>query len=168
MRLPDESFSKLAQSKKTENKKFFERVKKQRPKNLDQTVQQLHEEVFSYTDCLKCANCCKTTGPLFTQRDIERLATYLRIKPVAFIEKYLRIDEDNDYVLKQVPCPFLGTDNYCSVYEYRPHACREYPHTSQRKIHTILKETYHNVTVCPAVYEIVESLKKIYESGSLK
>lgn len=122
----------------------------------------MHDEVFERVDCLQCANCCKTTGPLFTPKDIERLSAYLKIKPAAFIQKYLRVDEDNDYVLQILPCPFLGTDNYCSVYDHRPNACREYPHTNQRKMHTILKETYNNVAVCPAVFEIVEQLKKHY------
>nr|MDK7631844.1 YkgJ family cysteine cluster protein [Globicatella sanguinis] len=82
-------------------------------------------------------NCCKTTGPLFTQKDIERLAKVFRMKPSLFIEKYLRIDEDNDYVLQQLPCPFLDSENYCLVYEDRPKACKEYPHTDRKKFHQI-------------------------------
>ena len=161
--MPDLSqLKKLAQQKQPENKKFFERLKKSKPKNLDQMVHQLHDEAFEHIDCLTCANCCKTTGPLFKQKDIERLAVHFRIKPSQFIEKHLHIDEDNDYVLNVLPCPFLGHDNYCSVYEDRPNACREYPHTNQRKIHTIYKETYNNIAVCPAVFDIVEKLKKIY------
>ena len=74
-------------------------------------MHQLHEEVFACTDCLKCANCCSTTGPLFTDKDIGRIAKHLRIKPSEFTEKYLRIDEDKDYVLQQVPCAFLEEDN---------------------------------------------------------
>ena len=152
---------KLAHQKQTENKKFFERLKRSKPKNLDEVVHQLHDEAFDHIDCLTCANCCKTTGPLFKQKDIERLATFFKIKPSQFIAQYLHIDEDNDYVLNLLPCPFLGTDNYCSVYESRPNACREYPHTNQRKIHTIYKETFNNIAVCPAVFEIVEKLKKV-------
>lgn len=151
---------KLAEAKQQENKKFFERLKRTKPKKLDALSHQFHEEAFEKIDCLTCANCCKTTGPLFKQKDIERLATHFKIRPSLFIDKYLHIDEDKDYVLNTLPCPFLGADNYCSVYDSRPNACREYPHTNQRKIHTILKETYNNIAVCPAVYEIVERLKK--------
>jgi Fe-S-cluster containining protein len=145
-----------------ENKKFFDGLKKRTPKDLDQRFQEFHEEAFEHIDCLNCANCCKTTGPLFKQKDIERLAGHLRIRPAQFIDTYLHIDEDNDYVLNVLPCPFLGTDNYCSVYDHRPNACREYPHTNQRKMHTIFKETQHNIAICPAVFEIVERLKKVY------
>lgn len=154
---------KQAQAKRAENQKFFERLKKLRPSDLDQTVHNLHDNAFKKIDCLSCANCCKTTGPLFTQRDIKVLGKHLKLTPQQFIDKYLRIDEDNDYVLQQVPCTFLCADNYCSVYDYRPQACREYPHTNQSKIHTIFKETLNNTEVCPAVFQIVERLKQIYK-----
>jgi len=151
----------LAKQKQPENKKFFERLKRSKPKKLDEKVHQLHDEAFEHIDCLTCANCCKTTGPLFKQKDIERLSAHFKIRTSEFTQKYLHVDEDNDYVLNVLPCPFLGKDNYCSVYDVRPNACREYPHTNQRKIHTIYKEIDNNISVCPAVFEIVEKLKKV-------
>jgi len=54
-----------ARSKRKENKTFFARLKKKPPKHLDELMQQLHEEEFAQIDCLDCALCCKTTGPLF-------------------------------------------------------------------------------------------------------
>lgn len=155
-------FNKQAPARKADTKVFFEKLKKLKPKNLDEQVHKLHDDAFKKIDCLSCANCCKTTGPLFTQRDIKVLSKHLKLTERVFIDTYLRIDEDNDYVLQQVPCPFLGSDNYCSVYDYRPNACREYPHTNQAKIHTILRETTNNTTVCPAVFQIVERLKQLY------
>tara|TARA_B100001057_G_scaffold492211_1_gene584107 strand:+ start:579 stop:1058 length:480 start_codon:yes stop_codon:yes gene_type:complete len=151
----------LVRQKAKENKKFFQKLKCVKPKVLDQQVHQLHAEVFSHTDCLECANCCSSTGPLFTDKDIGRIAKYLRIKPSEFTEKYLRIDEDKDYVLQQVPCTFLGEDNRCSIYNVRPKACREFPHTDRIKQYQILNLTQKNVAVCPAVYHIVEKLKTI-------
>jgi Fe-S-cluster containining protein len=151
----------LVRQKAKENKKFFQQLKRVKPKVLDQKMHQLHEEVFVCTDCLKCANCCSTTGPLFTDKDIGRIAKHLRIKPSEFTEKYLRIDEDKDYVLQQVPCAFLEEDNRCSIYDVRPKACREFPHTDRIKQYQILDLTQKNVAVCPAVYEIIEKLKTI-------
>jgi Fe-S-cluster containining protein len=151
----------LVQQKRKENKKFFQQLKREKPKVLDRKMHQLHEEVFACTDCLECANCCSTTGPLFTDKDISRIAKHLRVKPSEFVERYLRIDEDNDYVLQSVPCTFLGDDNRCSIYDVRPKACREFPHTDRIKQHQILNLTQKNVAVCPAVYEIVEKLKTI-------
>ena len=150
-----------SQNKSAENKKFFRKLKQKSPKNLDSIMQDLHEEVFAYTDCLKCANCCKTTGPLFTDKDITRLSKHLRMKPTKFISEYLRVDEERDHVLQEVPCAFLGADNYCSVYDHRPKACREYPHTDRHKFEQIGNLTKKNVGMCPAAYDVVEKLKRI-------
>lgn len=155
-----EKLPQLAADKKSENQRFFKKLKARPPKQLDALMQELHRDEFSRTDCLECANCCKTTGPLFTGADIERIASHLRLKPGQFTEQYLRLDEDGDYVLQQVPCPFLGADNYCHIYEVRPKACREYPHTDRKKFHQITGLTLQNTAICPAAYRIVEELKK--------
>ena len=151
---------KLAADKLKENKTFFSKLKKKPPKQLDYLMQELHEDEFRRTDCLECANCCKTTGPLFTDKDIERISKNFKMKPQQFIDSYLKIDEDNDYVLQSVPCTFLGVDNYCSIYEVRPKACREYPHTDRKKFQQISNLTLKNVGICPAAYNIVEEMKK--------
>jgi Fe-S-cluster containining protein len=151
-----------AKKKEAENKKFFKRLKKRPPRDQDATMQRLHHEEFKNTDCLKCANCCKTTGPLFTDADIVRIAKHLKLKPQGFIEKFLRVDEDKDHVLQDLPCVFLGEDNYCSIYEVRPKACREFPHTDRKKFHQISDITMKNLSVCPAAYNIVEALKREY------
>ena len=155
-------FKIISKNKSEENKKFLLRLKKQDVRKVDDAFHQVHEEVFAETDCLTCANCCKTTSPIFYQTDIERASKSLRLKPGNFIERYLRVDEDKDYVLKSSPCAFLGTDNYCSIYDARPKACREYPHTDRKKMVQIMDLTYKNTMVCPAVLEMVERLKKIF------
>ncbi|MCL5245130.1 YkgJ family cysteine cluster protein [Cellulophaga sp. 20_2_10] len=151
---------KKAQEKQTESKKFFVKLKKKPPKNLDYVMQELHENEFQKTDCLTCANCCKTTGPLFTNADVERIAKSFKQKPQQFIANYLRVDDENDYVLQSVPCTFLGADNYCSIYDVRPKACREFPHTDRKKFQQISNLTMKNVAICPAAYNIVEEMKK--------
>ncbi|MCL6272505.1 YkgJ family cysteine cluster protein [Muricauda sp. 2012CJ35-5] len=150
----------MALEKQSENRKFFSKLKKRPPKNLDYLMQDLHEEEFERTDCLECANCCKTTGPLFTNADIERISKFFRMKPSKFIAMYLRTDEDNDHVLQELPCTFLGPDNYCSIYEVRPKACREFPHTDRKKFQQISHLTLKNVAICPAAYNIVEEMKR--------
>lgn len=151
-----------AQKAEPATKKMFERLKRKKPKDLDDVVHNLHDEVFEHTDCLQCANCCKTTSPIFYERDIDRVAKRLKMRPSDFIQKYLHIDEDKDYVLNVAPCPFLDTENYCLVYEDRPTACREYPHTNRKRFHQILDLTIKNTAVCPAVFEVVEKMKKVY------
>ncbi|RZJ64742.1 MAG: YkgJ family cysteine cluster protein [Flavobacterium sp.] len=154
------NLGKLAKDKHIENKKFFDKLKKKAPKNLDYIMQEIHDKEFKRTDCLKCANCCKTTGPLFTIADIERIAKFMKMKPQQFIERYLRVDEDNDFVLQSVPCTFLDSENYCSIYDVRPKACREFPHTDRKKFQQIADLTLKNVAICPAAYNIVEEMKK--------
>ena len=155
-----ELYRKQAEQKQKEHKKFLDGLKKKPPKQLDYVVQETHDEVFERIDCLSCANCCKTTGPLFTSADIERVSKHLRQKPQQFIEQYLRIDEDQDYVLQSVPCTFLDQDNTCFIYDVRPKACREFPHTDRKKFQQITDLTLKNVAICPAAFNIVEEMKK--------
>ena len=159
--MSSEQFKAESNKKEPENRKFLLQLKKKDSRRVDDAFHRVHYEIFEEMDCLKCANCCKTTSPIFYQNDIERVARALRMKPGEFIEKYLRVDEDQDYVLKSSPCPFLDADNYCTVYNDRPKACREYPHTDRKKMVQILDLTLKNTMVCPAVFEIVERLKSI-------
>lgn len=161
MYLPSpEELPALAGDKRKANRQFFTKLRKKPPKDLDQRVAEVHEGVFEHMDCLTCANCCKTISPVFTDRDIARIARHLRMRPADFTEQYLHIDEDQDYVLNEAPCPFLGADNYCSIYEVRPKACRAYPHTDQPGFRKKLSLTLKNTEVCPAAYRIVELLKE--------
>lgn len=144
--------------KQKEHKKFLDQLKKKPPRDLDYMVQEIHEEVFEETDCLQCANCCKTTGPLFIEKDIERISKHLRMKAVDFEAKFLRTDEDQDKVLQNLPCWFLNQDNTCSIYEVRPKACREYPHTDRKKIYQINHLMIKNTVICPAAYHFVEKM----------
>ena len=152
--------NKLAKDTQNETKKYFDKLKKKTPKNLDYVMQDLHDAEFKKTNCLNCANCCKTTGPLFTLADIERISKYLSQKPQQFIDKYLKIDEEKDYVLQTVPCSFLDHDNTCFIYDVRPKACREFPHTDRKKFQQITDLTLLNVAICPAAFNIVEEMKK--------
>ena len=150
----------LALKKQKEHKKFLDSLKKKPPKNLDYITQESHDIVFNEINCLDCANCCKTTGPLYTEKDIERIAKHLRMKPSDFETKYLRIDEDNDKVLQNLPCFFLNEDNTCSIYDVRPKACREYPHTDRKKVYQINNLTIKNTIICPAAFTWLEILSK--------
>ena len=145
-----------------ENKKFFDRIKKKMPKAIDETVIRLHEEVFEKIDCKTCANCCKTTSPIFKDRDINVLSKFFKVRPSVFASKYLHLDSDGDYVLNSAPCPFLNENNLCSVYEHRPQACQGYPHTDEPVFRKIIHITQKNTAVCPAVFQIVESLKRLF------
>ncbi len=150
----------LAKEKLVESKKYFSKLRKRTPKNLDLVMQELHDNEFKKTDCLTCGNCCKTTSPIFTEKDIQRISKHLKVKEVNFISHYLDRDADDFYVLKTAPCTFLDlNDNTCSIYDVRPKACSEYPHTNRRKFIQISDLTLKNTEICPAVYNIIEALK---------
>ena len=108
-----------AKSRKKQIRQLLDKLQKINSKEVDEYFHLEHEAAFKEIDCLKCANCCKTTGPLFTQKDIERIARHLKIRPGKFIDQYLIIDEDNDYILKSTPCLFLDSSNYCSIYSIK-------------------------------------------------
>lgn len=144
-----------------ESKKYFARLKKRTPKNLDLVMQKLHDDEFKKTDCLTCGNCCKTTSPIFTDKDIQRISKHFKMKVVNFTSQYLERDVDDFHVLKTAPCSFLDlSDNTCSIYDVRPKACGEYPHTNRRKFIQITDLTLKNAELCPATYNIIEALKK--------
>lgn len=151
----------LAFKNKKENATFFRQVAAKPPGKVDEAFHALHEEVFAEVNCLDCGNCCKSLGPKLNSADIRRISSVLRIKTSEFEGKYLRFDEDDDYVFSKMPCAFLDEDNSCKIYEDRPRACREYPHTDRRKMHQVLDITLKNLETCPAVFEIVERLKKV-------
>jgi len=157
---PAEGLPEKARKKQEAFRKTVKALKKRTPKRLDEWFEDAHEKAFETLDCLDCANCCSTTSPMFFDKDIERLAAHLRMKPGAFIEQYLFLDTDGIYALKHTPCPFLGADRYCSVYEYRPKACREFPHTQHRKMVQKLDLAVTNSSICPAVFHILEMLER--------
>ena len=136
-------------------KKVFRKMKQAKPNDLDQKFHKGHEAEFKKMDCLSCANCCKTTSPIFRDADIRRISKHLRIKEGKFISDYLKMDEEQDYVLKSSPCSFLDNDNSCSIYDVRPLACREYPHTDRKNMFQVLEITAENSLICPAVARIV-------------
>ena len=154
-----QSLSKKVKDNKKAHRNFFIKLRKKTPKNLDTIMEKLHEDEFQKTDCLQCANCCKTTSPIFTKKDIERISKAFRIKTRQFIDTYLYLDEDQDYVLKSSPCTFLADDNTCTIYDVRPKACREYPHTNRKRMYQILDLTETNTRVCPAVADIILKMK---------
>jgi len=147
------------EKKTKERKKVYKNFLQRADKNV--VLKQLpvyHEEAFEKIDCLKCANCCKNYSPRFKTPDIKRIAKHLKLKESEFIERYLNLDEDGDYVAKSAPCPFLGTDNLCTIYEVRPSDCHRFPYTDEDVIIKRQEITLKNSLFCPIVYYVLEKL----------
>ncbi|HXS37194.1 MAG TPA: YkgJ family cysteine cluster protein [Flavipsychrobacter sp.] len=150
------------QQQAKEKQKAYKRLLEKGNKNkMLKALPDLHEEAFSKIDCLACANCCKNYSPRFKTPDIKRIARSLGMKEGDFVEQYLRLDEDNDYVVKQSPCPFLAEDNRCKIYEDRPSDCRRYPYTDEDVLLKRVSLTLKNTTVCPATFAVLERLMEM-------
>jgi Fe-S-cluster containining protein len=147
------------EKKSAENQKQYKQFLQKANKNkVLKVLPKLHKEAFSQIDCLQCGNCCKGYSPRFKMPDIKRIAKHLKMKESDFITTYLKIDEDGDYVGKTQPCTFLGTDNYCSIYEVRPSDCARFPYTDEDVLLKRPNITLKNSTFCPAVYFVLEKL----------
>jgi uncharacterized protein len=136
-------------------KQFLARVDKNK---AIRELPAIHEEAFTQVDCLTCANCCKNYSPRFKTPDIKRISKSLSLKESVFIEKFLKIDDEGDYVLQSKPCPFLGSDNHCSIYEDRPSDCRRFPYTDEDVFVKRQQLTLKNTSFCPAAYFVIEKL----------
>lgn len=137
---------------------FFRRFRRRPGKEVDEIFHATHDEVFAQTDCTQCANCCLLGTPIFSRKDIERLAAHFRMNPGDFQQQYLTQDKTGDIVLQKTPCPFLGKDLQCTVYESRPEDCRNFPHTRRKPMGPMINTVLVNTAVCPAAMEIVEKI----------
>lgn len=147
------------QKKSKERQKDFKRFLARADKNkVLEKLPQLHEEAFQKVDCLQCAACCKSYSPRFKNPDVRRISKYLGMKEGTFIETYLRVDEEGDFVVKSSPCPFLGKDNKCSIYEERPSDCARFPYTNEDIIIKRQPLTLKNASFCPITYYVLEGL----------
>ena len=95
------------EKKSKERQKLYRQYLQRASKNkvLSQ-LPELHTEAFEKVDCLQCANCCKNYSPRFKTPDIKRISKHLQLRESDFIEKYLKVDEDGDFVLNL--CPVLS------------------------------------------------------------
>jgi Fe-S-cluster containining protein len=149
------------QKKSADHQKLYKQfLTRAEPRKVIKQLPDLHEEAFSKINCLNCAACCKNYSPRFKTPDIKRISKHLRMKESVFIETYLNLDSDGDYVVKTKPCAFLGADNACSIYDVRPSDCARFPYTDEDVMVRRQVITLKNSTFCPAVYYVLEKLIK--------
>jgi uncharacterized protein len=142
------------------HKKTVKKLSRMNEKKLNALADEIHENVFNQIDCLDCANCCKSIPPIINETDVRRISKHLHMKATDFKNQYVKYDEDMDMVINGSPCPFLMQNNTCEIYDLRPKACREYPHTNNFEFADHLKLHAVNSMYCPAVYHIIEELEK--------
>lgn len=154
----------LAASRCDEFHRLAQSLKKNKPPQLDAAIRREHDRQFASIDCLDCANCCKSAPALLRQSDMDRLARRLGLTTGKFIDRYVLMDEDGDFVLNAVPCPFLLPDNRCSVYDDRPESCADYPHTARKRQAGLMDIHLENAAICPAVFRILETIGREFST----
>jgi len=157
-----DEFRQRTLGKQDQFKKTLKNLGRLKDSEVDRLFHSAHDRAFEEINCLECAQCCQHVGPMWTRQDIKRVAKPFKMKEGEFEEEYLRIDEDGDHVFKTMPCPFLQKDNRCMIYDVRPKACREYPHTDRKKMKQMFKLTLKNSTCCPAVEKMLDDIAKLY------
>jgi len=150
------------EKKSGENQKKYKQYLQKADKNkVLKQLPGLHEEAFAKIDCLQCANCCKNYSPRFKTPDVKRISKHLKMRESEFIDKYLVVDEEGDFVANVKPCPFLGADNYCSIYDERPSDCRRFPYTNEDVFIKRQQLTLKNSAFCPITYYVLEKLMQV-------
>ena len=158
--MPDDTLHNW-QKKSAEHQKQYKQFLSKADKNkVLKQLPDLHEEAFTKIDCLQCANCCKNYSPRFKTPDVKRISRHLKMRESEFIDTYLKVDEEGDFVTKSNPCPFLGADNFCSIYDQRPSDCHRFPYTDEDVFIKRQQLTLKNSSFCPITYFVLEKLMK--------
>jgi Fe-S-cluster containining protein len=126
-------------------------------------LRRIAEEIEDSIDCLQCANCCRVATAKVTERDVERLSKYLRLKPGRFLADFTVESEEEGVVLKRdkkTGCVFLN-GNECTVYDARPDSCQKFPHVvrGNGSIASRMWELIDRACYCPIVYNSLEAFK---------
>ena len=136
---------------------------------LDALVKTATDAVWSQIDCLTCGNCCKQLQIVIDERDIRRLAKRLGSSPAEVRRTYVaRSEDDGTLHFKSSPCPFLGEDNACGVYEDRPQACRDFPYLHAGNFRHRVFVTLENAEICPIAFNVWQKLKVQLKFGKNK
>lgn len=162
----DHPFLKNWEKKSAENKKLYQQYLKKADRNkVLRRLPELSEEAFAAVDCLQCARCCKSYSPRFKTPDVKRIAKVMGMRESVFIDTYLKVDEEGDFVVKSSPCPFLGSDNFCSIYDHRPSDCRRFPYVDEDVFLKRASLTLKNSSFCPITFFVLEKLRKESKQG---
>jgi len=158
-------FRKKVAENKSSFKRFLTKLEKKPPRSLDILAVAADIEMWKKTDCLSCANCCKTMSPTYTRTDMRRIAAHTGMSVFQFRQKYLRRDRDGDWINKSLPCQFLNpADNKCTIYEVRPRDCAGFPHHTRKRMIDYMHVFKQNIEYCPATYRVVEIMRNKLKS----
>lgn len=153
-------FRKRVAENKSSFRRFLNKIAKTPPRGLDTLAVAMDLEMWKKTDCLDCANCCKTMSPTYNKKDLIRISAHLNMSIDDFKRQWLRKDRQGDWINRQQPCQFLNLeDNKCSIYEVRPRDCAGFPHHTRKRMVDYIHVFKQNIEYCPATYRVVQLMK---------
>jgi Fe-S-cluster containining protein len=150
----------LGEKKRPENERLRKHLKTYR--FVERRLVKIAQDIESGIDCTECANCCRTATVRLKDRDIEKLAKHLSVKPHVFVRDYTEETEDEGLILKRGEggCPFLE-GNLCGVYDARPTTCQDFPHLvhGPGSLVSRMWAMTDRASFCPIVYNTLEAWK---------
>lgn len=150
----------LGENKRDENERFRKHLK--RHDFVERRFRRIAEEIEDQIDCRSCANCCRVATTTLAERDVAKLAKYLRISLAQFLRDYTDKSPDEGLILKRTEagCIFLD-GNDCTVYEARPGTCENFPHLvrGSGSIASRMWQFIDRACYCPIVYNALEAFK---------
>ena len=151
----------IGEQKRNENEQFRKHLK--RHNFVERKFRKIAQDIEEQIDCTVCASCCRNATVKLAERDVDKLARFLRIKPAQFLRDYAEESEEEGVILKRTAsgCIFLdGT--MCSVYEARPHNCENFPHflKGEGSLVSRMWEFKDRACYCPIVFNTLEAFKK--------
>lgn len=96
-------------------------------------MQPFYERQSLRFSCTRCGRCCMTGGDyhvFLSEREAERIRSYLQLSHAWFRRRYLAWLDDGELVAaagENERCIFLDAAGQCRVYPVRPVQCRTYP-----------------------------------------
>jgi uncharacterized protein len=159
------AFKKSLRINQRRYRSFLTRLERHRIPGIEKIRAEADTEAWKQTDCLTCANCCRSMTPTFTKQDLERIAPHFKMTVEEFKDKWLHKDRNGDWMNRKQPCQFLNLkDNKCSIYAIRPADCAGFPHHTKKNMDDYMHVYKQNVEYCPATYKWVELMKERIEA----
>ncbi|MEO7142701.1 MAG: YkgJ family cysteine cluster protein [Bryobacteraceae bacterium] len=150
----------LGEKKRGENEKFRRHLKTR--EFAERRLRRIAEEIEEQIDCTTCANCCRVATVTVTERDAEKLSSFLGLRPEKFLAQYTTEDPEEGVILRRTEqgCVFLN-GNDCTVYEARPRTCVDFPHLVRGagSIASRMWQFIDRACYCPIVYNGLEAFK---------
>ena len=160
------TFRNLVSRNKKRLRTFLARIEKKPSDRVQLVVLEANELSWAKTDCLDCANCCKSMSPTYSQMDINRISKYLGMTKKSFTEKWLYKDRTGDWINRKQPCQFLDLKtNMFNINDLRPPDCTGFPYHGTKKMKDYGHVFKQNVEFCPATYRLVEIMQEGISAG---